>query len=130
MLHEEATSQPPGEDLACQCYSPYYKWMNVSQVCGRWRQIALDCTSLWTWLALDLRASWFFPKMVIERSRSFPLDIMIDITDPYTHCSPCVDSLDAHIGRESRVLGLLAELVPRIRELVVFIEKEEPEETW
>lgn len=130
MLHEEAISQPPGEDLACQCYSPYYKWMNVSQVCGRWRAIALDCTPLWTWLALDLRASWFLPKMVIERSQSFPLDIMIDITDPYNHCSPCVDSMDAHVGRENRVLTLLAELVPRIRELVVFIEKEEPEETW
>ncbi|OJT15510.1 hypothetical protein TRAPUB_7381 [Trametes pubescens] len=130
MLRKEATSQLPGDDLACQCYSPYYKWLNVSQVCGRWREIALDCTPLWTWLALDLRASWFFPKMVIERSRSFPLDVMINITDPYNHCSPCVDSLDAHYGSESRVLNLLAELLPRIRELVVFIEMDEPDDIW
>ncbi|OJT13736.1 hypothetical protein TRAPUB_9736 [Trametes pubescens] len=129
MLRKEATSQPPGDDLACQCYSPYYKWMNVSRVCIRWREIALDCSSLWTWLALDQRACWDFPKMVIERARTFPLDVMISITNPYIHCSPCMDMED-HIHRAGLALDLLADLVPRIRELVLFVDKDEPDGTW
>ncbi|KAL1940081.1 hypothetical protein VTO73DRAFT_9416 [Trametes versicolor] len=129
MVHEDATSHPPEDDLAYQCHSPYYRWMNVSQVCGRWREIALNCTSLWTWLALDQRACWEFPKMIVERSRGFPLDVMISITNPYNHCSPCMDTED-HFHRAGLALDLLAELVPCIRELVLFVNKEEPDRTW
>ncbi|TFK61997.1 hypothetical protein BDN72DRAFT_964832 [Pluteus cervinus] len=82
-------------------------WLTVTQVCRRWRDIAYECATLWSYiLALDQ-----FPPHIIEKSlqlsKSAPLDLKLHLFDEL-------------------VLPLMGEAVSRIRRLHVVL----PTRNW
>lgn len=50
-------------------------WMLVSQVCRRWRDVALSCSILWCTPVLHLGPEWFL--RMLERARSAPLHLTL-----------------------------------------------------
>ncbi|KAG6373825.1 hypothetical protein JVT61DRAFT_5972 [Boletus reticuloceps] len=54
------------------------EWINVSYVCRRWRDVALNCPTLWTYLS-TMPQRW--TKEFLARSKQAPLKIRITIAD-------------------------------------------------
>ncbi|KAG6373839.1 hypothetical protein JVT61DRAFT_5988 [Boletus reticuloceps] len=89
------TSKLPNEtlqDIFIHCALDYYneeleswydlvppEWINVSYVCRRWRDVALNCPTLWTYLC-TMPQRW--TKEFLARSKQVPLKIQIRITVP------------------------------------------------
>lgn len=46
-------------------------WFNFSHVCRHWRDISLDCPSLWTTIRLVGRTAWIFERL--SRTKTAPL---------------------------------------------------------
>ena len=68
-------------------------WVNVLYVCRHWRNIALNCPTLWTY---PFHTSLRWTEVLLLRSKQAPLKIS------YTCCegAPCVlDKLPEHIER-------------------------------
>ncbi|KAI0056498.1 hypothetical protein BV25DRAFT_1571468 [Artomyces pyxidatus] len=63
---------------------PSLGWIEVTYVCRRWRQVALDNPSLWGRISFRMSSSWL--KEMLARSRSAP--IVITETGYYYHPVP------------------------------------------
>ena len=96
-------SQVPGlETLA-----PIRRLPTVSQVCRRWREVALSSPALWTEIVLDCRkdtsrATWSrYIDCMLQRSRECPLKVYIALTQNRHISHPSVESLISHSHRWS-----------------------------
>jgi hypothetical protein len=67
----------------------------VSHVCRHWREIALESSVLWTKLDFLEGPPFAKSKVWIQRSRSSPLKIYIDCTEPEDHDYPGHDDSDS-----------------------------------
>ncbi|EIW61794.1 uncharacterized protein TRAVEDRAFT_44614 [Trametes versicolor FP-101664 SS1] len=106
-----------------------YKWIKVSHVCRHWREIALNCANLWTWVAYDQRIPISYPEMLLERARELPLTVTFIISDTMGHCEGCIDR-DWFYDNFHDQTAEICFLVPRIRELLVLIDRSGFEECW
>ncbi|KAF9244109.1 hypothetical protein BU15DRAFT_71678 [Melanogaster broomeanus] len=61
------------EDLGAWKAPP---WLNVSYICRHWRDVALNCASLWTFLFVS---SQRWTEELLYRSKMAPLKIRIDV---------------------------------------------------
>ncbi|KAF8437277.1 hypothetical protein L210DRAFT_3547364 [Boletus edulis BED1] len=77
------------QDIFILCARDYYneeweswyntappEWINVSYVCRRWRDVALNCPTLWTYLS-NMPQRW--TKEFLARSKQAPLKIRITL---------------------------------------------------
>ncbi|KIJ10885.1 hypothetical protein PAXINDRAFT_138199 [Paxillus involutus ATCC 200175] len=83
----------------------------VSHVCRRWRSVAFSTPSLWTYIAVspEARPPYRHVSILLERSKSLPIDIFID-------CEPDEDSVSKDEDRpsEADVKSLFALLIPHV----------------
>ncbi|KAI0722194.1 hypothetical protein C8T65DRAFT_691865 [Cerioporus squamosus] len=113
-----------------EIHQSFYKWLNVAQVCHHWREIALNCANLWTWIAFEERIRLWYIRDLVRRARGLPLTVVLTINSPGLHCDSCLNP-DAFYQNGSCALDLVKELLPRIRELSIFIEKDfDTDEIW
>ncbi|KAF8550389.1 hypothetical protein OG21DRAFT_419864 [Imleria badia] len=88
---------------------PVPNWVNVSYVCRHWRNVALDCPTLWSYLfAISLR----WTEELLARSKQAPLKLYIiqDLTSPFSSELSFVEPVMKH--------------VERIQELHLYIQEE------
>ncbi|RDX53599.1 hypothetical protein OH76DRAFT_1398723 [Lentinus brumalis] len=111
-------------------HQSFYKWLNVSQVCHHWRDVALNCVNLWTWIAFEERIKTWYIRDLVKRARGLPLTVVLTINSPGLHCDSCLNP-DTFYHNGSCALDFVKELLPRIRELSIFIEKDfDIDEIW
>lgn len=104
--------------------------MNVSQVCHHWRTVALGCARLWSWIAFEPRIPEEFYQVLLERARdSIPLTVIFAIFDPKSYCDGCLSS-DCFQVHYDAALDLLHTILPRVRELLIYVDWEDHEEIW
>ncbi|KAI0718492.1 hypothetical protein C8Q72DRAFT_135905 [Fomitopsis betulina] len=87
------------------------RWIHVTHVCTSWREVALQCTPLWSHLHVPDS-----PKILEEllvRSRSAPLSITLQLR--------AMDTVDVEASA-STLLGLCA--LHRVRALLVAVDEE------
>ncbi|KDQ51861.1 hypothetical protein JAAARDRAFT_210836 [Jaapia argillacea MUCL 33604] len=60
-----------------------YLWVKVTHVCRRWRTVALDCTSLWSYIPLNIPGSWISEMLVRSRELSLSVDASREGTRDY-----------------------------------------------
>ncbi|KAI0332436.1 hypothetical protein GY45DRAFT_476071 [Cubamyces sp. BRFM 1775] len=118
------------EELERECITPFYGWTNVSQVCSSWRGLALSLSSLWNWLALDHRTEAAYISLLANRSRGLPLSCVLNATDRRgAHCPQCM-SMDRFESNMYGAISQLKALLPRIRELSIYVDRDEPHDMW
>ncbi|KAH9894408.1 hypothetical protein C8Q73DRAFT_695487 [Cubamyces lactineus] len=118
------------EDLQTECASPFYGWTNVSQVCSSWRALALSLPSLWNWLAFDHRTESAYARLLVYRSRGLPLSCVLNATDQCgAHCPQCM-SMDRFASNMHDARAQVNALLPRIRELSIYVDGNEPNDVW
>ncbi|TFY75071.1 hypothetical protein EWM64_g8941 [Hericium alpestre] len=54
----------------------YLGWIVVTQVCSRWRHVAIDCPALWTTVTFNRGSRW--ADQMLLRSKQAPVEISID----------------------------------------------------
>ncbi|KAI0663181.1 hypothetical protein C8Q70DRAFT_1050866 [Cubamyces menziesii] len=128
IVREEQVSKL--EDLDTECASPFYGWTNVSQVCSGWRALALSLPSLWSWLALDHRTGHAYTTLLASRSRDLALSCVYNAIDQRgAHCPQCM-STDRFANNMYDAMSQVKVLLPRIRELSMYIDRDEPSDMW
>ncbi|KAF8138946.1 hypothetical protein EV363DRAFT_1315253, partial [Boletus edulis] len=116
------------------------EWINVSYVCRRWRDVALSCPTLWTYL------STMPPRWTIEclaRSKQAPLKIQIRITVPNGQwMNSTIEKVMDHVGRIQEldlgfpvfyartILPKLSSPAPRLQYLKISIEGPLPRQSF
>lgn len=111
-------------------HARFYTWMNVSQVCHHWRTVALGCAKLWAWIAFEPRLPEDFYQLLLERARdSIPLTVVFTIFDPRSYCHGCLSSERFHVHYDN-ALEQLHTILPRVRELLLYLDWEEHDEIW
>ncbi|KAH9013349.1 hypothetical protein EDB84DRAFT_901338 [Lactarius hengduanensis] len=65
-------------------------WIAITQVCQRWRSVALGINELWTVITRDLSPEWIVA--FLQRSSYAPAQIMIDISPRSPLRRPLIDS--------------------------------------
>ncbi|PIL36907.1 hypothetical protein GSI_00597 [Ganoderma sinense ZZ0214-1] len=65
-----------------------------------WRDVALNCAKLWTWIAWEERLDFPFIDSLIERTLNLPLTYVHTVNPDIAHCISCVDeeSFEAAFG--------------------------------
>ncbi|OJT13385.1 hypothetical protein TRAPUB_10151 [Trametes pubescens] len=106
-----------------------YKWIKVAHVCRHWREIALNCANLWTWVAFDQHIPTSYSEMLLDRARGLPLMVTFVISDTMGHCEGCVNG-DWFYDNFHDQTAEICSLVPRIRELRILIDRLCFEECW
>ncbi|RPD66706.1 hypothetical protein L226DRAFT_608011 [Lentinus tigrinus ALCF2SS1-7] len=106
-----------------EIHKSFYQWLNVAQVCHHWREIALNCANLWTWIAFEERIRYWYIQNLVKRTRGLPLTVVLTVNGPGLHCDSCIDP-DTFYHNASCALDLVKELLPRTRELLIFVQKD------
>jgi hypothetical protein len=83
---------------------------SVTAVCGHWRAIALECTSLWCFISVECQ-NW--TEVMLERSKMAPLIVKAKLDD---------DPLD--ISSEGDTVRLALQHISRIKELRLVTSKD------
>ena len=97
------------------CYSTEVPpWVAVSYVCRYWRDVALDCADLWTYLFF-VSSKW--TDELLRRSKTAPLTVHIDlslfpITDLDSRLSGTIGSLDKTLENVERIQDLWIGCLP------------------
>ncbi|KAF8555395.1 hypothetical protein OG21DRAFT_1602946 [Imleria badia] len=106
-------------------------WVNVSYVCRHWRNVALNCATLWTYLFV-ISPRW--TEELLSRSRRAPLKIHVntDYGDEISAGLPFVDQVMNHVEhiqeshlhlptkcRNHQVFSKLSLPAPRLQSLVI-----------
>ncbi|TDL22622.1 hypothetical protein BD410DRAFT_839686 [Rickenella mellea] len=85
-------------------------WLVVTHICRLWRQVAIECPSLWTSIRLSAarpqEASTF-----IQRAKSLPLTVVTSMTSSSTELVSITEFMLEHLSR-IREVGLLISLPP------------------
>ncbi|KAF8432452.1 hypothetical protein L210DRAFT_2842267 [Boletus edulis BED1] len=112
-------------------------WVNVSYVCRHWRNVALDCPTLWSYLFIVSRR---WTEVLLARSKQASLKIRVSFV---SHKSPglnCVRMVMNHVERIQElclrlpalsihhVLSRLSSRAPRLQYLDITVE--DPSEEW
>ncbi|KAL7277406.1 hypothetical protein PYCCODRAFT_1369429 [Trametes coccinea BRFM310] len=91
-------------ELAVNDHFDFLSHINV--VCRRWRDVALACPALWTYIVLDVSWTWRIPAFLrkleahIQRSQGFKLFIDINLCQFDTlSCQPIMAALQPHLSR-------------------------------
>ncbi|KAI0650173.1 hypothetical protein C8Q79DRAFT_1006466 [Trametes meyenii] len=125
-VSKEFASRPLDMYLACDC--PFYGWINVTQVCRSWRQIALHLPALWSLLMLDHRTGYGFTHLLASRSQNRPLSVILHVTNPADHCPTCL-TLDGFFHNQNMVMHSMGDFMPSVRDLLLYVDKDEPTDT-
>ena len=86
-------------------------WVNVSHVCRHWRDVALNCSTLWSFLFVS---SKYWTEELLARSKKAPLKVRVDSDCP----------------KQSKELNLLEKVAPqadRIQDLCLRLTRREAE---
>ncbi|KAM5534904.1 hypothetical protein V8D89_011459 [Ganoderma adspersum] len=110
-------------------HKSFYSWLNVSHVSRHWREVALNCVQLWTWLALEPRITDDVVETLLPRARDLPLTAVLLFFNSRSYCSGCM-RLDQLLEHYNTTLRRLETLLPRLRELVLVVDWEECEDLW
>ncbi|KAF8555398.1 hypothetical protein OG21DRAFT_913821 [Imleria badia] len=62
-------------------------WVNVSYVCRHWRNVALNCATLWTYLFI-MSPRW--TEEILARSKKAPLKLHVNPHHGHGSEAPCV----------------------------------------
>lgn len=109
-------------------HKSFYQWLNVSHVCRHWREVAHNCANLWTWAAFEERVRESFIDDILRRALKLPLTYVHTI-NAAGHCPSCI-SMDGFYGAGYSGLDFLVKWIPRIRELSIYIERDDFENMW
>ena len=121
-LHTTSTA----EDL--DIHTPFYAWLNVSHVCRHWREVALKCANLWTWAVFEELVQRGSIDCLLKRALDLPLTYVHTVNSP-NHCPSCI-TMDGFYMAAYSGLDTLARWLPRIRDLSIFIDREDFEDMW
>ncbi|KAI0332462.1 hypothetical protein GY45DRAFT_1299054 [Cubamyces sp. BRFM 1775] len=107
-------------------HKPIYAWLNVARVCRRWREVALGCPQLWTFVTIDQRIPlWVFNRFDV-RSEGRPLHVVVhEVHHHGDHCGRCGMSesdSDATSLNHTAGLGMLRRIIDRTVRLSIFLE--------
>ncbi|PIL36905.1 hypothetical protein GSI_00595 [Ganoderma sinense ZZ0214-1] len=111
------------EQGGAEIHKSFYEWTNVTQVCHHWRDVALQCPRLWTWLAFEEHVSSHLTDIIAERSHDLPLTVVLTINSQMMHCDVCLDP-DGQCQYPDMAFWMVNQKLPRIRELMIFIDRE------
>lgn len=114
-LHKE-----PG---GAETHKSFYEWTRVAQVCHHWRDVALQCPRLWTWLAFEEHVSSRLTDTIAGRSHELPLTIVLAIDSLMMHCEVCLDP-DRQCQYPGIAFWMVNQKLPRVRHLMIFIDRE------
>ncbi|RDX53614.1 hypothetical protein OH76DRAFT_1136218 [Lentinus brumalis] len=109
-------------------HKSFYQWLNVSHVCRHWREVAHNCANLWTWAAFEERVRESFIDDILRRAVKLPLTYVHTI-NAAGHCPSCI-SMDGFYGAGYSGLDFLVKWIPRIRDLSIYIERDDFENMW
>ncbi|KAG5637496.1 hypothetical protein H0H81_004369 [Sphagnurus paluster] len=101
---------------AMLCDDPKKRWIYVSHVCSRWRQIALESSKLWCRIASN-RPEWI--SMLLSRSGTKPLDIRMDLMDAHEYAIPEDRTVKPVKRAEAQCFHLLAPHTKRLQNLSI-----------
>ncbi|PIL36904.1 hypothetical protein GSI_00594 [Ganoderma sinense ZZ0214-1] len=125
MIELRGDSECPNDLVHKSCYS----WLNVSHVSRHWREVSLKCAQLWTWLALEPRITDDIVETLLPRARDLPLTAVLLFFSSRSYCGGCM-RLDQLLDHYDTTLRRLEALLPRLRELVLVVDREECEDLW
>ena len=110
-------------------HKSFYSWLNVSHVSKCWREVAVNCVQLWTWLALEPRITGDVVETLLPRARDLPLTAVLLFFNSRSYCNGCM-RLEQLLEHYNNTLRRLEILLPRLRELVLVVDWEECEDLW
>ena len=129
MLREERLTMGASNDFPDHIHRSFYNWLKVSHVNRHWREIALGCVKLWTWVAFDPRLPDEFFQTMLKRARDLPLMVVIPLFNHKSYCHGCLDA-DGYHENMASAMDNVHMLLPRIRELIVIINREDDDHLW
>lgn len=75
-------------------------WIVITEVCHRWRDVALSTPILWTNVALTRPDG---VKYMLERSKTAPFNVFLEVYHNAENLLPCVELAMQHVDRASAV---------------------------
>lgn len=97
-----------------------YTWLRVARVCRHWREVALQCASLWNFLVIDERVPGDILRTFLARAQEMPLTIIAHAVHQDWHCGMCVSAEDATANLDAGVT-VLDETVERATKLNLYL---------
>ncbi|OJT13735.1 hypothetical protein TRAPUB_9735 [Trametes pubescens] len=97
-----------------------YTWLRVARVCRHWREVALQCASLWNFLVIDERVPEDVLRTFLARSQGMPLTIITHAIHQDQHCGMCVCAEDATANLDAGAT-VLEETVERATKLNLYL---------
>lgn len=136
-------SRLPAEILASifiRCARNHHKnrrsvpeWVNVSYVCRHWRDIALNCSTLWSFLFVS---SQHWTDELLARSKTTPLKVRVDseypkqskelyLLEKVAPQAGRIEDISLQLTRREaeRILSLLSSPAPLLQTLQISVEK-------
>ncbi|KAF8123769.1 hypothetical protein EV363DRAFT_1355391 [Boletus edulis] len=115
-------------------------WVNVSYVCRHWRNVALDCPTLWSYLFIMSRR---WTEVLLARSKQASLKIRVSFVPHKTQGLNCVRMVMKHVERiqelclrlpapfiQRGVLSRLSSRAPRLQDLDITVEYPDSPVEW
>lgn len=106
----------PGKYLHKQIYT----WLKVAHVCRHWREVALQCAPLWSFLVIDERVPGDVLRKFLMRSQGMPLTVIAHAVHQDRHCGMCVRAEDAFANLDAGAV-VLEEAVKRATKLKLYL---------
>lgn len=95
-LYEE---EEESDDKDKWAYKPY-RWLHITYVCNRWREVALSTPRLWSHIALGVNTKPLLVDLVIQRSKDVPISLKVNILGQQSQIvTKAIDILRHHTSR-------------------------------